>query len=266
MIVSESSSDSVPDNTAASLDESATVSSLGNDSVVRGSIPKKRTPRGTGTNKTKPKRAKTHHSEDWERLIPDDNGVQHDIRGMTPSKWPHLPQLGNRKSKGHICALCYTKGHHSKYCPNVAWAIIFGAVKKFIPSGVRNHVAGLRGYDIKMEELQGFIDPKYLRQMTAAYGNGSMPSALRGTPFTDRQFEKAPISWTNIQQKIKDGRQEYTRDSRGRGGKSVRSGDSSSASSKRTAAIADVGSDEGEGSELGDQDDDSFVDDSSEEK
>ena len=106
-----------------------------------------------------------------------------------------------------------------------------------------------------MKELQGFIDPTYLRQMTTAYANGSMPAALRGTPFTDEQFEKASKTWATVQQKIKESQ-------RGRSGKSVRSGDSSSSSSKRTATVADVGSDED--SELDDQDDGSYVDESSE--
>ena len=108
-----------------------------------------------------------------------------------------------------------------------------------------------------MKELQGFIDPTYLRQMTTAYANGSMPAALRGTPFTDEQFEKASKTWATLQQKIKENQ-------RGRSGKSVRSGDSSSSSSKRTAAVADIGSDKEEDSELDDQDDESYVDDSSE--
>ena len=159
--------------------------------------------------------------------------------------------------KGHVCALCYMKGHHPKFCPNLAWAIMFGAIKKFIPSAVRNHVAQLRnGYDVKMNELQGFIEPAYLRKMTAAYADGPMPAALRGTPFTDEQFEKASKSWTNLQRKIKD-------NPRG-GGKSVRSGASSSTYSKRTAAVADLGSDEEGDNELDDQDDGSYVDESSE--
>ena len=145
MTVPGLSLDSAPDNPATSLDEDATVSSLGNESSSHSSIPKKRATRSTGTNKTKLKKAKTHHSDKWKQLIPDDKGEQQDIRSMSPSKWPHLPQLGNRRAKGHTCALCYTKGHHPKYCPNVAWAIMYGAIKKFIPSGVRNHVAEQRG-------------------------------------------------------------------------------------------------------------------------
>ena len=90
MTVPGSSLDSAPDDSATSLDEDATVSSLGNESASHSSIPKKRTTRNTGTNKIKPKKAKTHHSDKWKQLIPDDKGEQQDIRSMSPSKWPHL--------------------------------------------------------------------------------------------------------------------------------------------------------------------------------
>ena len=94
--------------------------------------------------------------------------------------------------------------------------------------------------------------------MTSTYADGTMPTALRGTPFTDKEFEKASKSWTDLQRKIKE-------NPKGRGGKSVRSGDLSSTYSKRTAAVADLGSDEEDDSGQDDQDVESFADESRDE-
>ena len=207
-----------PDN-ASMIDDDRSVSTLGmsdqvsssNDTRTNGT--KRKATKQTKFQKNKlPNRGYDDTSVDgdprFELMPPQPKGTQ-ELTTLTPRGFPHLPQKGNRIWNDHKCWACLQRGgdnaHLPKYCPNLYFAVIFGKIKKFIPSAVRAQVSTSRGSDITTSELEGFIDKTFLKKMTKAWKGKDEPDALRsGSAFTKESLDKAKQSWDRMQKRIKD--------------------------------------------------------------